>query len=162
MVAWVSYEASATETSCTTRSRGSIFLPHQHHALIGHSFLNQSGTVRIKCMMLCSRHSRCLSFNHNDIKSICQLNDASKEDFPDSYKQDGGFSYFGGSSNKAAPLPEETKMTTKTEQETSQAQTTTTQQVSLFFVLFFVLGCLSVCVLWFCYCCCCCCFGLFF
>ncbi len=127
MVTWVSYEASTTETSCT---RGSIFLPHQHHALIGHSFLNQSGTNKFQCMTLCSRQSRCLSINHNDINGVCQLNDASKEDFPDSFKQDGGFSYFGSASNKAKPLPEESMVTTKTEQETSQAKTTTTKRVS--------------------------------
>ena len=66
-----------------------------------------------------------MSFNHNDISGICQLNDASKEDFPESYKQDGGFSYFGDSSNEAEPLPEETTMTTKTNQESTTTQTQT-------------------------------------
>ena len=48
-----------------------------------------------------------MSFNHNDISGICQLNDASKEEFPESYKQGDGFSYFGGSSNKAKLPPED-------------------------------------------------------
>ncbi|XP_033635599.1 neuropilin-1-like [Asterias rubens] len=71
-----------------------------------------------------------MSFNHNDISDICQLNDARKEEFPESYKQDGGFSYFGVSSNKAKPLPEETTMTIKTNQETSQAQAASTEQIT--------------------------------
>ncbi|XP_071801303.1 uncharacterized protein [Asterias amurensis] len=127
ILALVFYDASATETSCTIGSivKGSIFLPYQQHALIGHTFQNQSGTGRIKCMMLCWRQSRCMSFNHNDISGICQLNDASKEEFPESYKQDDGFSYFGDSSNEAEPLPEETTMTTKTNQESTTTQTQT-------------------------------------
>ncbi|XP_033635633.1 lactadherin-like [Asterias rubens] len=76
---------------------GSIFLPDQHHALIGHSFLGQTGTGRIQCMMLCWRHSRCLSFNHDDTNGTCQLNNARKEEFPESYKQDEHLSYFGSS-----------------------------------------------------------------
>ncbi len=86
-------ESLATGSSCL-RSHGSLFHPSQHHTLTGHSFLNQSGTVRTQCMMLCVRHRLCLSFNHNDISDMCQLNDARKEEFPESYKQDGGFSYF--------------------------------------------------------------------
>ena len=76
---------------------GNIYLPDQHHALVGHSFLSQTGTGQIQCMMLCWRHSRCLSFNHDDISGICQLNHARNDDFPASYKQDDLLSYFSSS-----------------------------------------------------------------
>ncbi len=118
------------DTGCLLGHKGSIFLLYEHQALIGHSFLNQSGTTRIQCVMLCFRHKRCLSVNHDDISGICQLNDGRKEDFPESYKQDGGFSYFEDS-NKAKPITGEMTTATTTERETSQAQAATTEQVSV-------------------------------
>ena len=89
----MTHESLTAGSSCL-RSHGSLFHLSQHHILTGHSFLNQSGTVRMQCMMLCIRHRVCLSFNHNDIGGMCQLNDARKEEFPESYKRDDGFSYF--------------------------------------------------------------------
>ena len=107
ILALVFYDASESAASCSIGYKGSIFLPNQHQTLIGHSIFSQSGIIRIQCMMLCWRHIHCMSFNHNDISAICQLNDASKEEFPESYKQGDGFSYFGGSSNKAKLPPED-------------------------------------------------------
>lgn len=45
-------------------------------------------------MMLCVRHRLCLSFNHDDVSGMCQLNNARKEEFPASYKPDDSFNYF--------------------------------------------------------------------
>ncbi|XP_071801373.1 uncharacterized protein [Asterias amurensis] len=103
---------------------GNMFLPDQHHALVGHSFLSQTGTGRIQCMMLCWRHSRCLSFNHDDTSGICQLNNARKQEFPESYKQDDNLSYFS-SSNKIHGWVFETTMD-KIATVSSTAATTTT------------------------------------
>ncbi|XP_071785294.1 uncharacterized protein [Asterias amurensis] len=89
----MTHESLAAVSSCL-RSHGRLFDRSRSHMLTGHSFLNQSGTVLTQCEMLCVRHRMCLSFNHDDIGGMCQLNDARKEDFPEIYKRDDGFSYF--------------------------------------------------------------------
>ncbi|XP_071785293.1 uncharacterized protein [Asterias amurensis] len=93
MLLMMTHESLAAGSSCL-RSHGRLFDRSRSHMLTGHSFLNQSGTVLTQCEMLCVRHRMCLSFNHDDIGGMCQLNDARKEDFPEIYKRDDSFSYF--------------------------------------------------------------------
>ncbi len=88
---------SLTETSardCWSTREGQ-FVAVLEHALTGHSFLIYTEVPQFMCSVSCLRHSGCLSFNHNDTNDICQLNNATRGEFPASFIQDDGFSYYG-------------------------------------------------------------------
>ena len=67
----------------------------KNQALLGHVIGSQSGTSRVRCAVLCSIHSQCLSFNHREQGGTCQLNGATMESSPGSLQPAAGFSYFG-------------------------------------------------------------------
>ena len=90
---WISNQTSAAP-GC--RQYGGLYVAHYQKAMIGHTFLNRSPTSRVRCMILCSRQRRCLSFNHENTSGTCQLNSERKEQFPESLHHSVGFIYFGG------------------------------------------------------------------
>ena len=67
----------------------------KNQALLGHVIVSQSGTSGVRCAVLCSIHSQCLSFNHREQGGTCQLNGATMESSPGSLQPAAGFSYFG-------------------------------------------------------------------
>ena len=67
----------------------------KNQALLGHVIESQPGTSGVRCAVLCSIHSQCLSFNHREQGGTCQLNGATMESSPGSLQPAAGFSYFG-------------------------------------------------------------------
>ena len=66
----------------------------KNQALLGNVIESQSGTSGVRCAVLCSIHSQCLSFNHREQGGTCQLNGATMESSLGSLQPAAGFSYF--------------------------------------------------------------------
>ena len=69
---------------------------HAGRKLAGRSFANCSCSSPFLCSALCMARSRCASFNYAKKSATCQLNDATRHDYPANWRKDDGFVYFDG------------------------------------------------------------------
>ena len=66
------------------------------HALLGHAFLDVPGISAVKCLALClSQRGRCRSINYDRVNAVCQMNDATKEEFLTELQPSLNFAFFG-------------------------------------------------------------------
>lgn len=57
--------------------------------LKGHTFLEKTTTNLLKCVDMCNDDVRCQSFNYVITRSICEINDRTKEARPEDFVADG-------------------------------------------------------------------------
>ncbi len=73
----------------------SITLPVANYALSGKTFQTETEVAEsYKCLVMCQTDAKCKSFNFSKKDKICELNTATKKEFPRNYIPRKGYSYF--------------------------------------------------------------------
>jgi hypothetical protein len=66
-----------------------------HEVLIGHVMYSEAGVQKeFICMNYCILYSECKSFNFSKEKKICELNNATRREYPDEFMKNDTFAYY--------------------------------------------------------------------
>ena len=83
-----------TEPRGLEKINPAIVYPIKNHALHQKVLQTETEIEESHCLLICQLESRCKSFNFSKKLAICELNSASKKEFPENFARHTDYDYY--------------------------------------------------------------------